>query len=193
MLCAGRSFAWSGGQLIAITGASGSGKSSLLLALAGQLPVHAGTVEHGARARGDTAILHQDLLLVPRASVLDNACCGSLARLAWWRSWFGFPAEVRACARARLAELGIGHLERRWAASISGGERARAALARCLVQEPRLLLADEPVASLDDATAATVMERLRAQARAGALVVCALHQRPLVERYADAVLDLGAA
>lgn len=180
------------GALVALVGPSGCGKSSLLATLAGSLPAPVGTVVRSVPAApGSVGLVHQDHHLVPRASLLDNVCCGDLHRLPAWRTILGFPPDTRRRARALLEDLGLGHLERRWATDVSGGERARTALARVLLQAPSLLLADEPVASLDAATAARAMGLLAARAAAGALVICALHQPELVARHATHVLDAG--
>jgi sulfonate transport system ATP-binding protein len=127
------------GQFVALLGHSGSGKSTLLRALAG--------LDHDVAGSGDLhaperiSVVFQDSRLLPWKRVLDNVLFGSRD-----------TAADRARGRAALAEVGLAGRERAWPTELSGGEAQRAALARSLVREPELLLADEPFGALDALT-----------------------------------------
>ncbi|WP_114560495.1 ABC transporter ATP-binding protein [Desertihabitans aurantiacus] len=126
------------GEFVAILGRSGSGKSTLLRALAG--------LDHGVEGSGDISapedlsVVFQDARLLPWARVLDNVLLGVRG------------ADAGGRARRALAEVGLEGRERSWPNELSGGEQQRVALARSLVREPRLLLADEPFGALDALT-----------------------------------------
>lgn len=126
------------GQFVALLGRSGSGKSTLMRAIAG--------LDHGVDGSGDLAVpervsvVFQDSRLLPWLRVLDNVALGRPG------------AAARADAAAALAEVGLAGRERAWPAELSGGEQQRVALARSLVREPELLLADEPFGALDALT-----------------------------------------
>jgi putative ABC transport system ATP-binding protein len=166
-----------------LPGPSGSGKTTALFTLAGLLPPVAGSVtwaDTGAPLRrGEAAVVFQDLLLVDGLSVLENVL---LAPFALAR-----PQDA-AAARALLDRLGVGHLAGRRADRLSRGEAQRVAVARALVGAPRLLLADEPTASLDDAHAAATADLLlEAAAASGAALVIATHDSRLAARIPQAL------
>jgi phosphonate transport system ATP-binding protein len=189
------------GVFVAVVGPSGVGKSTFLATLAGLLAPSEGEILRcdGAgvlRCPNDpelerrTGIVFQQNLLVPNASVLTNTLCGRLARYPWWRTVFGFPAEDRAAAYRILRDLGLGEHVHRWTCRTSGGEQQRAAVARALLQEPELYLADEPVSNLDAYLTGRVLGLLRQEAREhGRTVFCVLHSAELVERFADLALS----
>ncbi|MEW2483851.1 ABC transporter ATP-binding protein [Mycobacterium sp. NPDC049093] len=126
------------GEFVALLGRSGSGKSTLLRALAG--------LDHGVAGTGDlfvardVSVVFQDSRLLPWSRVLDNVALGLSGR------------EVRQRASAVLADVGLAGRERAWPYELSGGEQQRVALARSLVRNPALLLADEPFGALDALT-----------------------------------------
>jgi phosphonate transport system permease protein len=176
------------GEHVAILGPSGSGKSSLLAVLAGALAPGGGRVE----VAGRTARIHQDLRLVPRASALVNVLHGCLGRVSLARS-LRFPAAERARAEALLRRVGLGHRLHAAVRTLSGGEAQRVAIARALMQDPDILLADEPVASLDPANAHAIMaliDELRRER--GLTLVTVLHDADLAERHADRIVRLQA-
>ncbi len=176
------------GSHVAIIGPSGSGKSSLVAVLAGQLAPTSGRVELAGRV----ARIHQDLRLVPRASALRNVLHGSLGRLSFARS-FAFPPAERARAETLLRRVGLGHRLDAPVCTLSGGEAQRVAIARALMQDPDILLADEPVASLDPANAAAIMSLLDELRRErGLTLVSVLHDVALAEAHADRVIRLQA-
>ncbi|MCX8039516.1 MAG: ATP-binding cassette domain-containing protein [Planctomycetota bacterium] len=198
----GLSFSVARGQLCALVGASGSGKSTVLkciyrtyrpaagrILLAGEPPIDlASCDEHAVLAvrRHRLSFITQFLHCVPRQSALEVVAAPLLARGV-------AREEARARARRQLGELGIP--ERLWdvpPATFSGGERQRVNIARALVAEPELLLADEPTASLDADAAALVERALRARRAAGGAIIAVFHDPALVARLADAVVHLPA-
>lgn len=176
------------GSHVALIGPSGSGKSSLVALLAGQLAPSGGRVELAGRV----ARIHQDLRLVPRASALANVLHGALGRVSFAQS-LRFPAGERARAEALLRRVGLGHRLHAPVRTLSGGEAQRVAIARALMQDPDILLADEPVASLDPANAAAIMALLDELRRErGLTLVSVLHDVALAEAHADRIIRLQA-
>jgi len=193
------------GEFVALLGPSGAGKSTLLRTINGLVPYSSGEVRVGGRlvsartlrgVRAEVAMVFQSAGLVPRATVLENVLAGALRRLGPWRALLGWwPRAWRKKACALLAEVGLkeAHLYRR-AATLSGGEQQRVGIARAFMAAPKLLLADEPVASLDPATSRDVLELIRRlAANRGCAVLCSLHQMDLARAYADRGVALRSA
>jgi phosphonate transport system ATP-binding protein len=186
------------GEMVALIGASGSGKSTLIRALAGLIPIDRPGPSGGARivAFGETmqedgritaaakrlrsriAIVFQQFNLVPRLSVLTNVCVGFLGRVPRWRGTLGrFTHPEKQQAMQALARVGIAEQALKRGSQLSGGQQQRAAIARSLVQGAELLVADEPIASLDPSSARRVMDILAELNRAdGITVLVSLHQ-----------------
>ena len=169
------SLAITAGERVAIVGHNGAGKSTLLKLLSGFVTRGDGVVSVlGQRLpppsatdlrtlRRDVGQVMQGLHLVARLSALDNVLVGCLGRVDGWRSWTRFfPADEVAAARQALHAVGIGDRCATRADRLSGGERQKVAIARLLLQRPRLILADEPTAALDPAAAGEVCEIGRA-------------------------------
>jgi phosphonate transport system ATP-binding protein len=184
------------GEKRAIVGPSGSGKSTLLKMLKGLVPPVRGELYTlGVRCDGSMAralrarvgYIPQNLGLVTSATVLQNALMGGLHRVGELRSWFGvFPGSEQEAAHAALESVGIGHLAHRRAHELSGGERRRLAVARALVQEPELLLADEFLSELDDDSAEQVLEALEnARQRLGLTIVIVEHNLAVACSFSD--------
>ncbi|MBA2661213.1 MAG: phosphonate ABC transporter, permease protein PhnE [Bradymonadaceae bacterium] len=187
------------GQTVAIIGRSGGGKSSLLRALGGLLKPVQGVVsvaghrlDHG---RGpsrafcrDVGVVFQDYGLVPQLDAMHNVLCGRLFDYNPQAGLVQFRREDCDRARALLVDLGLqGRLTTR-CSRLSGGEQQRVGIARLLLQDPNILLLDEPISSLDVHWAEHTIQRLK-QARAGrATVLVVLHDLAMVRRYADRVL-----
>lgn len=192
------------GQVCALVGPSGSGKSTLLRAVNGLTELTSGAVlvdgapvdaEHLPAVRRKVGMVYQHYGLVDRASVAENMIAGAVAEIATWRALLGiYPAAYRLKACTLLAEVGLSpeHLTRR-VSELSGGQRQRVGIARALMLDPEILVADEPVASLDPRVSVEVLDLMRREARArGATVLCSLHQVDLARRFADRIVALRA-
>lgn len=191
------------GERIAIVGHNGAGKSTLLRLLTGFMPAAHGTVEvlgHNLAdnpsaqelrtLRRNVGQIHQGLHLVTRLSALENVLIGSLGRVVGWRSWIRhYPAAEIAKAEAALNAVGLLARAKTRADKLSGGERQKVAIARLLVQQPKLILADEPTAALDPAAAGEVCHLL-AQAARHATLITVVHNPSLLPLLADRVIGL---
>lgn len=184
------SLAVAGGEMLGVIGPNGSGKSTLLHALAGLLPC-AGEIEFAGHALAALTPRQraQGIGLLPQscesAWSLDVADVVALGRLPWG------DQDAEAMARA-IDQAGVAGLLRRKIDRLSGGEQARVWLARVLAGEPRLLLADEPIASLDLRHQRAVMAVLRRHAQGGRGVIVALHDLGLAARHCDRLCLLHA-
>ena len=194
------------GEPVAVIGPSGAGNSTLLRCLKGFVRPRTGRVEvlgvdlarAGQRARRAAnrrvALIYQQFRLVPRLSALENTLCGRLGRTRRWRSLFGWftPQDLRV-AWAAIVEVGLAEQVHQRVDTLSGGEQQRVAVARSLAQEPELILADEPVSSLDPAWADEVLELLsNIQSRRHVTLVMSLHQPELARRFVRRVIGLRA-
>jgi phosphonate transport system ATP-binding protein len=196
------------GEMVALIGASGSGKSTLLRHIAGftaadPAPSHVtllgrpiqqnGKIVREVRSiRRDVAFVFQQFNLVGRLSVRTNVLIGALSRVPLWRRLFGcFPRGEERLAMDSLDAMGIGaHVNDR-ASTLSGGQQQRAALARALVQRAKIVLADEPIASLDPEAARRVMELLQSlNADHGLTVLVSLHQIDVAMKYCPRTIAL---
>ena len=197
------------GEMVALIGASGSGKSTLLRMVAGLLEADSqpgsrievngqcvqknGHIASDIRTiRAEVGFVFQQFNLVDRLSVLVNVMVGRLHRMPWWRGlarWFN--AHERIMALEALQRVGIVDCHAQRASTLSGGQQQRAAIARTLVQGARLVLADEPIASLDPESSRKVMEILaNIQREDGRTVVVSLHQVDMAIRYCARVVAL---
>jgi phosphonate transport system ATP-binding protein len=196
----GLDMAVSPGELTVVLGANGSGKSTLLRCAMRLIEPDAGEVTLcGAdlrRARGEqlrlarrqAAMVFQQVLLVRRRSALENVAFGALGELPLHRSVSTrlFPEALRARAHESLERVGLARYADQRAGTLSGGQAQRVAVARALCQRARVILADEPVASLDPRAANSVLSLLSDVARNEQLaVLVVLHQPELARRYAD--------
>lgn len=184
------------GSLAVLVGRSGAGKTTLLRCLDGLEEPDAGSIRLAGEPleATDAALVFQSGALVDGKSALENVLDGGLARESSWRELLGWhaPAEKRAAIERLHAVDLAGYADRR-VDDLSGGQRQRVGIARALHQEPRVLLADEPVASLDPATARDVLAVLADVVRRGNLVgLVSLHQPRLAETVADRYLGLEA-
>lgn len=202
------------GEMVALIGASGSGKSTLLRHLsglacgdrqavrsAGSSSIHvlgkaiqedgklAGDVR---RVRSDIGYIFQQFNLVGRLNVLTNVLLGNLGRMPRWRGSMGlFNSEERDRAMVALERVGLGPYAYRRASTLSGGQQQRVAIARTLCQQAEVILADEPIASLDPESARKVMDILAdINATDGKTVVVTLHQVDYAVRYCQRVVAL---
>jgi phosphonate transport system ATP-binding protein len=192
------------GELLVVLGGNGCGKTTLLRCITRVLRPTGGQVwlegldlaglggEHLRRVRRHIAIIGQHVSLVRRRSVIANVACGALARHnTVWTNLGGLPASELPGAAACLGQVGLGHLAAQRADSLSGGQAQRVAIARALLQRPAVLLADEPVASLDPEAAHEIMRLLRRLAHDENLaVLCVLHQVDLAFSFADRIVGM---
>ncbi|MBE7374489.1 phosphonate ABC transporter ATP-binding protein [Pseudomonas lopnurensis] len=197
------------GEMVALIGASGSGKSTLLRHLAGlaccdraaggRIEVLGREVQatgrlHGEvrRLRADIGYIFQQFNLVTRLSVLDNVLLGFLGRMPRWRGSLGMFSDAQKCqAMAALERVGLAERAAQRASTLSGGQQQRVAIARALTQQAEVILADEPIASLDPESARKVMEILADINRQdGKTVVVTLHQVDYALRYCSRVVAL---
>ena len=197
------------GEMVALIGASGSGKSTLIRHISGlvkadasgpgKVVVHGRPIqERGALVRGakeirsEIGLIFQQFNLVGRLSVLTNVLTGLLGRVPPSRGTLNlFTRQEKLLAMHALTRVGIAEKARQRATDLSGGQQQRAAIARAMVQGARVILADEPIASLDPASAKRVMESLAAlNDTDGVTVLVSLHQVEYARRYCPRTIAL---
>lgn len=194
-------------ERIAILGPSGSGKTSLMRAINGFVPATSGSVRvkgvEVTKARGNAlrklrshiGFVSQRHDLIDGLSVLQNVMAGALGRWSVWHAarFLVWPNEEELeTAREALRQVGLESKLRARTATLSGGEHQRVAIARALVQKPVLLLADEPVASLDPRTSEQILALLCSLAeKTRVTLVCSLHQPDLAARYFSRIVGVS--
>ncbi|WP_413295102.1 phosphonate ABC transporter ATP-binding protein [Bdellovibrio sp. HCB185ZH] len=193
------------GEFLVVIGLSGSGKSTLMRCLNRlQTPTSGEIIFEGSdigkfqrpeqvrSLRRKMGMIFQHFNLIPRQSVMKNVLMGTLGIKKTWPSLFGmFSPQDKAEALKNLKLVGISEKAHLRADQLSGGQKQRVAIARALMQNPTLLLADEPVASLDPATCHVVMDYLKKiNQELGITVVANLHFLSLVRKYATRVVAL---
>jgi phosphonate transport system ATP-binding protein len=215
----GVSFSLRRGEMVALIGASGSGKSTLIRSIAGLVPIDKDPPTNGnasqpsqiilfghpmqrngriARSAQDlrvrTGVIFQQFNLVPRLSVLTNVCLGLLGRLPMMQGTFGrFTQDEKRRAIQAMNRVGIAEHALKRGSELSGGQQQRAAIARTLVQGAELIIADEPIASLDPTSARRVMDILADMNRQdGITVLVSLHQVEYALRYCPRTIALKA-
>lgn len=194
------------GRFVVLLGPSGAGKSTLLRCLNGLVRPTSGTVagqsgrsifEGGRRAlrnhRQHTGMIFQQHHLIGRLTAVENVLMGRLSLHGSLRSLLPLPRKDRMIALECLDRVGLIDRALHRADQLSGGQQQRVGIARALAQQPRVILADEPVASLDPATADRVLSLLHRISREdGITAIVSLHQVELAKRYADRILGLAA-
>lgn len=192
------------GQFVSIIGLSGSGKSTLLRCINRLIdPTEGRIIWNGVditavsddelrQLRRRIGMIFQQFNLVKRSSVITNVLAGRLGYISPLYSLANyFPSSEKARALAALKRVGIAEKAYNRASSLSGGQQQRVGIARTLMQEPEMILADEPVASLDPATSHSVMKYLQLLNKEdGLTVLCSLHFLSLARAYADRVIAL---
>jgi phosphonate transport system ATP-binding protein len=194
------------GSFVGIIGRSGAGKSTLLR-LINRLaePSHGRIRFDGVdvtalkgRAlrewRARAAMIFQQFNLVGRLDVLTNVLMGRLAEVPSWRAVLRlWSIEDRAMALSALEQFDIGQLAAKRAENLSGGQQQRVAIARALIQQPELILADEPIASLDPRNTRVVMDALlRINKHFGITIICNLHSLDLAKTYCGRLIGMAA-
>lgn len=192
------------GEFLVVIGLSGSGKSTLLRCINRLHDPTSGSIvfegQETTTLRGTAlrqlrtriGMIFQHFNLIPRSSVMTNVLSGTLARVGLVKSLLGiYPQEEKERARKYIDIVGLTGKEYHRADNLSGGQQQRVAIARALMQNPTILLADEPVASLDPSTSHSVMQYLKkVNEELGVTVICNLHFLSLVREYASRVIAL---
>ena len=192
------------GETVALIGTNGAGKSTLLRCLVRLIEPADGSVTIGGNEvtgasrrtlreiRQDVGFVFQRFHLIPRLTAFHNVVHGAMGRHGSRCAWpITASSGVRGQAMESLDRVGLVAYADRRVDTLSGGQQQRVAIARMLMQQPRVILADEPVASLDPASANSVMDLMCAiAAERGVTVIVALHQIELALRYADRVVGL---
>jgi len=192
------------GEFMVVIGLSGSGKSTLLRCINRLIDPTSGRIvwdDVDITSANPTELRHirrqigmvfQQFNLVKRSKVITNVLSGRLGYVNPWASLLGlWPSSEKERAMKALERVGMPEKANNRADALSGGQQQRVGIARALMQEPRLILADEPVASLDPVLAHTILQYLEALNKTdGATVICSLHFLDLVHRYATRVIAL---
>ncbi len=197
------SFEVAEGEFLVVIGLSGSGKSTLLRCINrlieptegkvfwDDVDVTAASPADLRHIRRQIGMVFQQFNLVKRSSVLTNVLSGRLGYANPWLSLIGiWPQAERQRAIQALDQVGIADKASSRADALSGGQQQRVGIARALMQEPRLILADEPVASLDPVLSHSILQYLEILNKKGLTVICSLHFLDLVHRYATRVIAL---
>ncbi|WP_061965321.1 phosphonate ABC transporter ATP-binding protein [Demequina aurantiaca] len=194
------------GEMVSVVGLSGSGKSTMIRTINGLVPATTGTVTVGPHVvsklrgralrelRGNVGMIFQGFNLADRASVYQNVLVGRFAHTPTWKSMLGMASSGDREIVLRALDS-VGMLEKVWgrAGALSGGQKQRIAIARALSQQPEVMLADEPVASLDPPTAHSVMSDLaRVNTERGLTVLVNLHLMDLARQYTTRMIGLRA-
>lgn len=190
------------GEFCVLLGPSGAGKSTVLRMINGMTDPSKGEVyindqqmtrKNRREIQSGIGTIHQQFFLVPRLSVLDNVLSGTLPNIGLIRSLLKlFPQadRRRACDLLHQVELEESQLYQK-AGKLSGGQQQRVAIARAFIRKPELVLADEPVASLDPSISRGILRLLfRASRETGATVLCSLHQVDLACEFADRIVAM---
>jgi phosphonate transport system ATP-binding protein len=192
------------GEFMIVIGLSGSGKSTLLRCINRLIEPTEGEIiwngQHLETAEGEDlrlirrhiGMIFQQFNLVKRSTVMTNVLSGRLGYVNAWASVAGrFSREDRELARKALERVGIADQARKRADELSGGQQQRVGIARALMQEPHMILADEPVASLDPVLAHSILSHLEMLNQEDKItILCSLHYLDLVQRYATRVIGL---
>ncbi|HEY61303.1 MAG TPA: phosphonate ABC transporter ATP-binding protein [Anaerolineae bacterium] len=198
------SFSVAEGEFLIVIGLSGSGKSTLLRCINRLIDPTEGEIlwngvdlaqlqgEELRKSRRHIGMIFQHFNLVNRSSVMTNVLSGHLGYISQWQSILGrFPKEDKIKAWEALKRLGIEDQAHKRADELSGGQQQRVGIARALMQEPKMILADEPVASLDPVLAHSILQHLEMLNQEDNMtIICSLHYLDLVQRYATSVIGL---
>tara|TARA_Y100000780_G_C13632114_1_gene396956 strand:+ start:38 stop:781 length:744 start_codon:yes stop_codon:yes gene_type:complete len=189
------------GEFVAVIGPSGAGKSTFLRAINGLTPYHRGQIDVFGKTyqhremihlRQQVSMVFQNFSLAPRMTVLENVLVGRLARKSGFSKLFArFTDQDREVAFSALQKVGLLGYALRDVRNLSGGQKQRVAIARSLAQEARIILADEPVASLDPFNSRRIIQLLKQlNEEQGITVIVNLHQVELVDAYFPSMVGL---
>jgi phosphonate transport system ATP-binding protein len=188
------------GEFVAVLGLNGAGKSTLLRSLVGLVPIQSGAIAINGvaiqaqmrRQRRDVSMLFQGGGLVPQLTAWENVLCGCLGERSPWQTLWGFPRRDRQRALELLAELGLATQRDQPTSQLSGGQQQRVAIARILMQSPKILLIDEPITGLDILAAKQVMDIFAKLNYEGMTIVAVLHDLAIAADYAQRAIILDA-
>ncbi len=198
------SFGVRSGEFLAVLGPSGAGKTTLFRCLAGLTELDSGVALLGdtdvssmrSRDRRRIAVVFQQFNLVSRLTALQNVLAGRLGYVPAWRGWLRqFSRDDQLRALECLDRVGLLAQASQRADTLSGGQQQRVAIARALAQGPEVIIADEPVASLDPQIGAGILELLRSicdDPDQGIAVICSLHQPQFARQFADRIVGLAS-
>jgi phosphonate transport system ATP-binding protein len=192
------------GQVMALIGPSGAGKSTVIRCINRLVEPSAGTVALNdtvitglgrgelRRARRRMGMIFQEYALVERLTVMENVLTGRLGYVGFWRSWFRrFPQPDIDEAFRLLARVGLDDMADKRADELSGGQRQRVGVCRALIQDPQLLLVDEPTASLDPKTSRQIMRLIKELcAERGLAAIINIHDVMLAQMFAERIVGL---
>lgn len=192
------------GEFVAIIGLSGAGKSTLIRCINRMHDINEGTLTVNGvnvgklkgkqirRFRRKIGMIFQSFNLVTRTSVINNVLISTVPELSWWRKFLGlFPEEKKVDALEALDKVGILDKAYNRVDQLSGGQQQRVALARTIAQHPDIILADEPVASLDPVTAKVVMDDFKKiNKETNMSILINIHHVELALEYADRVIGI---
>ena len=179
------------GEIIGIIGRSGIGKSTLLRTIAGLLSPLSGDIDVPS-ARGEIGYIPQRLGLINHQNVGYNVMMGALARAPFWQTLFSLPGmELRESARSAIEAVGLSDKVLDSISQLSGGQQQRVAIARSMVQQPTLLLADECLGELDSETAKEIIELIQKLAKENNIAIIIVDHNPVrVATFCDRVLQV---
>jgi phosphonate transport system ATP-binding protein len=198
------SFGVRSGEFVAVLGPSGAGKTTLFRCLSGLTAMDKGQARLGtsdvstlhSRERRRIAVVFQQFNLVNRLTTKQNVLAGRLGHIPAWRGWFrSFEESDHLLALECLDRVGLLAQAEQRAGTLSGGQQQRVAIARALAQRPDVIIADEPVASLDPRIGQDILELLRSICHSrenGIAVICSLHQPQFARLFADRIVGLTA-
>lgn len=198
------SFSVKSGEIIALVGPSGSGKSTLMNAMMRAVPLSGGEIfldgqniqsyQNNKMFAREVGMLHQQYNLVKQLDVVHNVLAGRLNYWGVWRSLLSLiKPQERELAEQALQAVGLGEKIAKLTTELSGGEQQRVAIARLLVQDPKLILADEPVSALDPVNAQNVLALLTSLVRNnGKTLIASMHSVEYARTYFDRMIGLKA-
>ena len=192
------------GEFVTLLGLNGAGKSTLLRSLVGLVPIQSGTIHINGMAlssklsfpalgrRGEISILFQGGGLISRLTALENVLCGCLGQRSTWQTLTGFRRSDQLRAGKLLHQLGLEAQMHQKTSQLSGGQQQRVAIARVLMQSPKILLIDEPITGLDVLAAQQVMDIFARLHQQGMTIISVLHELTMAARYAQRAIVLKA-
>lgn len=190
------------GEFVVILGPSGSGKTTLLRTVNGLVPLTEGTVKvdgidviprNFQKVRSIVGMVFQQFNIVRNISVINNVLTGSLAsQQNWWSGFYVFPKKLRLKALEVLDRVGLLDKAYHRTDKLSGGQQQRVGIARTLMQRPKVILADEPIASLDPMIASDILSLLKKiSSEDNITILCSLHQVDFATRFSERIIGLA--